>query len=385
VVDPSGNTITYHYAVQTNEYAANDNPNAPVSYDRGGYLTEIDYGTTANSAGPAPVRVVFNTGPRCITSSCSTHDATNWPDTPWDQQCTGAPCTNGSPTFWSTVMLNSVTTELYSGTGTTYNPVTTWTLTHTFPSPGDGTRAGLWLSSIQETGYDGGTTTSTPAVTFNPVQLQNRVDPIGLGLPPMNWMRISQITTESGAEIEVSYSPIDCIPGSRMPNTSDLADNPFRCYPVIWTPPGFTSPITDFFNKYVVTAVNVADLTTPGNPTTTTSYQYLGNPDWHFTDDAGITPTSRKTWSLWRGYGDVKVTNGTGADATTTETIYFRGMNGDHLPSGTRSVQMPAVDMNNDGNTTDSVDMPAVNDDDALNGMVRETIVTNGRRWCRRR
>lgn len=378
VVDPSGNTVTYKYAVETNQYAADDNPSAPVTYDRGGYLTEIDYGTTNGGTGSAPERVVFNTGPRCVTSTCSNHDATDWPDTPWDQQCTGAPCYNGSPTFWSAVMLNSISTQLYSGSGTTYNPVTTWTLTHTFPDPGDGTRAGLWLSSIQETGYDGGSATSTPPVTFTPVQLQNRVDPTGLGMPPMNWMRVAQIVTESGAEIEVSYSPIDCIPGSRMPDTSDLQDNPYRCYPVIWTPPGFTSPITDFFNKYVVTQVNVADLTTPGNPTTTASYAYQGSPAWHYTDDAGVTPPDRKTWSVWRGYGDVKVTTGTGADATTTETVYFRGMNGDHLPSGTRSVQLPAVDMNSDGNTSDSVDMPAVNDDDALNGMTRATITWNG-------
>jgi RHS repeat-associated protein len=377
-VDPSGNTITYHFAVEANEYAANDDPNNPAGYDRASQLTEIDYGITTTSTGSAPVRVLFNSGSRCVTSSCGTHDATNWPDTPWDQQCTGSPCANGSPTFWSTVMLNSITTQLYSGTGTTYTNVTSWTLTHTFPDPGDGTRAGLWLSSIQETGSVGGTSATLPPVTFTPVQMQNRVDPVSLGLPPMNWMRIAQITSETGAQTQVSYSPIDCIPGSRTPNTSDLPDNPFRCYPVIWTPPGFTAPITDFFNKYVVTQVNVADLTTPADPTTTTAYSYQGPPAWHFTDDAGITPASKKTWSVWRGYGDVKVTTGTGAGATTTETLYFRGMNGDHLPSGTRSVTLPAVDMNDDGNTNDSVDAPAAADDEPLDGMTRERITWTG-------
>jgi RHS repeat-associated protein len=378
IVDPSGNTITYRYAVETNMYAADDVATAPVTYDRGGYLTEIDYGTTTSSTGNAPMRVVFTTGDRCVTSSCGTHDAANWPDTPWDQQCTGSPCLSGSPTFWSAKMLNSISTQLYSGSGSTYNTVTTWTLTHAFPDPGDGTRAGLWLSSIQETGHDGGMTTSTPPVTFTPVQLQNRVDPVSLGLPPMNWMRVAQIVTESGDEIEVSYSPVDCVPGSRMPGTSDLQDNPYRCYPVIWTPAGFTSPITDFFNKYVVTAVNSVDLTTAGNPATTTSYQYLGTPAWHYTDDNGVVPPGTKTWSVWRGYGDVKVTTGTGAAASTTETLYFRGMNGDHLPSGRRSAQMPAVDMNNDGSAAGGPDLPAVNDDDALAGMTREAITRNG-------
>jgi len=34
-----------------------------------------------------------------LLASCGTHDGTNWPDTPWDQQCTAAPCLIGSPTF----------------------------------------------------------------------------------------------------------------------------------------------------------------------------------------------------------------------------------------------------------------------------------------------
>jgi RHS repeat-associated protein len=377
IVDTSGNTITYRYAVETNEYAADDNATAPVIYDRGGYLTEIDYGTTASSSGPAPQRVLFTTGPRCITSSCGTHDATDWPDTPWDQQCTGSPCYTGSPTFWSDVMLNSVSTQLYSGTGTTYSTVTTWALKHTFPDPGDNTRAGLWLSSIQQTGYDGGTTSSTPAVTFNPVQLANRVEPIN-GLAPMNWMRVAQITTESGAEIQVTYSAPDCVPGKTMPDVNNLQNNSLRCYPVITPASGTTPASTEFFNKYRVDQLNVADLTTPGNPTTTAVYTYVGTPAWHYTDDNGVVPAGTKTWSVWRGFGDVRVTTGTGGDATTKETVYFRGMNGDHLPSGTRGVQLAALDMNGDGNTSDSVDLPAANDDDALAGQPRESVVWNG-------
>lgn len=377
IVDPSGNTMTYKYAVETNKYAADDTATSPVTYDRGGYLTEIDYGTTASGTGPAPQRVRFNTGPRCVTSSCGTHDATNWPDTPWDQQCTGSPCYDGSPTFWSDVMLNSVSTQLYSGTATTYNTVTTWTLKHAFLDPGDGTRAGLWLSSIQQTGYDGGTTTSTPPVTFGAVQLANRVEPIN-GLAPMNWMRVAQITTESGAQIQITYSPPDCVPGKTMPDVNNLQNNTLRCYPVITPASGTTPASTEFFNKYRVDQLNDVDLTTPGNPATTTTYSYVGAPDWHFTDDNGVVPNGTKTWSVWRGYGDVKVTTGTGTDATTKETYYFRGMNGDHLPSGTRSVQMPALDLNDDNTTTDSVDLPAVNDDDALAGQPRESIVWNG-------
>ena len=52
---------------------------------------------------------------RCL-SSCATHDATHWPDTPWDQQCTGSPCNHFSPTFWSTRRLSSLTTRVWTGT-----------------------------------------------------------------------------------------------------------------------------------------------------------------------------------------------------------------------------------------------------------------------------
>lgn len=376
-VDTSGNSMTYKYTTESNQYGAAGDPNHLASYIRAGYLNEIDYGTNGSSSAPAPVRVLFSTGPRCITSSCSTHDATNWPDTPWDQQCTSAPCYTGGPTFWSDVMLNSIRTQLYSGTGTTYNDVTAWTLGHKFPDPGDGTRAGLWLNSIQETGYDGGTSATLPPVTFTPVQMANRVEAVN-GLAPMNWMRIAQITTESGEQVQVTYSGPDCTAGSRMPDPNNLQNNTYRCYPVITPASGSTPASTDYFHKYVVAQVNVADLTTPGNPTTTTAYTYNSTPAWHYTDDIGITPKAAKTWSVWRGYGDVTTTQGVGADAASSETLYFRGMNGDHMPSGTRSAILPAVDLNGNGSTGDSVDAPVAADDDPLSGMTRQTISRNG-------
>jgi RHS repeat-associated protein len=377
VTDASGNTMTFHYTKQTNSYAADNDTGTLASYVRGGYLTEIDYGTRTGGTAPAPVRVLFSTGDRCVTSSCGTHDATNWPDTPWDQQCTATPCYNGSPTFWSTVMLKSVATQIYSGTGSTYTTVGTWTLGHSFPDPGDGTRAGLWLTSIQHTGMAGGVSTSLPAVTFTPVQMANRVEAVN-GLAPMNWLRIAKITTETGAQIQVTYSPPECVPGSRMPDLSDLPDNTYRCYPVV-TPASGTDPgKTEFFHKYRVDQVNVADLTTPGNPTTTTAYTYLGTPAWHYTDDNGLVVPGTKTWSVWRGYGDVKATTGVGAEAATTETRYFRGMDGDHLPTGTRSVTISAVDVDGNGSTADAIDASATADDDAFDGLARQRITWNG-------
>lgn len=379
VVDPSGNAMDYYYTAETNMYAADDNSSNPVSYIRGGYLNKITYGTQAGSTGNPPVQVVFTRTDRCVTQSCGTHDGNNWPDTPWDMQCTAAPCDIGTPTFWNTDALASVQTQLYSGSGATYNPVTTWTLSYTMPDPGDGTNAGLWLSSIIQTGQDGSPSISLPPVTFTPVQLSNRVDTLGGALPPMNWMRLATINTESGGQIQVTYNPSTCVSGQTMPDPNNLQNNPLTCYPVSWTPPGYSSPITDFFNKYTVARVSAADLTTPGNPTTVTSYKYTGNPAWHYTDTTGIVPGNQRNWSVWRGYPTVETDVGVGADEQSTVTTYFRGMNGDYLPGGsTRSVTLPAIDMNNDGSTTGPQDAPAVADDDAFAGLVREMITYNG-------
>lgn len=377
VVDPSGNTMTYFYTKETNHYARNQTPTDAAAYDRGAYLTRIEYGTRDDMPATAPMRVSFTTDDRCL-ASCATHDAAHWPDTPWDQDCQASPCIVDGPTFWTTKRLTAVTTELWSGNGTTYNPVTTWTFTHTFPDPGDGTRAGLWLSGITQTGHVG-TTTAVPPITFTPVQLANRVAP-AVGLPPMNWMRMAQINTETGGQIQVTYAPTNCVSGGTMPDPAHLENNTLRCFPVKWTPPGAGAQITDFFNKYVVAQVNSADLVTSGNPTTTVSYEYIGPAAWHYADDDGLITSAQKTWSVWRGYGDVKVHTGVGADETITESTYFRGMNGDQLPGGaTRTVQLPAIDMNLDGNTTDAgVDVPVVNDEDAFAGVTRQTFTYNG-------
>ena len=100
VVDPHGNTMSLWYAKETNGYARNNTADDVASYTRGGYLTRIEYGTdNRTTVGgvrtdslyrgvAAPMRVEFAAADRCLTD-CSTHDAAHWPDTPWDQECTG--------------------------------------------------------------------------------------------------------------------------------------------------------------------------------------------------------------------------------------------------------------------------------------------------------
>jgi hypothetical protein len=205
--------MTYFYAKETNKYARNMNPHDLAQYDRSSFVTRIEYGTRTDRTETAPMRVLFETADRCL-SDCGNHDALHWPDTPWDQECTATPCGVPAPTFWSTRRLVRVTTRVGP------QDVDRWTLTQSFPDPGDGTRAGLWLEGISHTGLVGEVTT-TPDVTFTGVQLPNRVDAIDHS-PAMDWWRVKTITTESGGKIDVTYSPPDCVAGTRVPDKNAL-------------------------------------------------------------------------------------------------------------------------------------------------------------------
>jgi RHS repeat-associated protein len=389
VVDTHGNTMSLYYTQQTNRYARNLTPTDAVSYVRGGTLDRIDYGTdnrsgtdTVNTATAAPMRVVFIAADRCLTN-CADH--ANWPDTPWDQECTASPCTGKYwPTFWTTKRLSGVTTKVWSGSA--YKDIEAWTLTHTFPDPGDGTRAGMWLAAIGHSGTATGpavigAAVTLPDVTFEPVQLPNRVDATGDGKFPMNWMRMSTIRTETGGKIDIRYSGPDCVPGSRMPASPQ--SNTLRCYPVLEEQPNH-SITTEYFHKYVVISVteaDVADITHGPSPDVTWAYEYVGTPAWRHTDDNGLTRNDLRTWSDYRGYAQVNVRKGDSAagNQSLSEVVYFRGMNGDlDGLGGTRSVSLPAVDGNKDGDTADTADSPAVPDEDAYAGMQRQSTTFNG-------
>ncbi|WP_305783033.1 RHS repeat-associated core domain-containing protein [Symbioplanes lichenis] len=370
VVDPSGNSMSLWYEKETNKYARNMKTDDAASYDRGSSLTRIDYGTRQISGADsvhdklAPMRVDFALANRCL-SDCDTHNATKWPDVPWDEFCTGDKCEdNYSPTFWSTKRLAGVTTQVRTTSGTGYRNVDRWTLTHTFPDPGDGTRAGLWLSKISHAGLVGGTE-ELPDIEFSSVQMANRVDKIGDHSAAMKWMRIARIRNENGGSISVLYSAQDCAADGPKP---DPATNTTRCYPVRWNPEGYDEPVTDWFNKYVVTTIyendNTGGAPPMGSPRVVYSYDYYDGAAWHYTDDDGLVKKKYKTWSDYRGYGRVGVTVGDAGDRPTyKETRYFRGMKGDRL---------------NAGGGSKPVDVDGIADEDWFAGAVREQKVLDG-------
>ncbi|MFD8723883.1 polymorphic toxin-type HINT domain-containing protein [Streptomyces sp. NPDC059629] len=375
VVDPHLNAMSYWYTKETNYYAKNGTTtDKGTVYDRGGYLSRIDYGITSSTVfGTAPEQVKFTTAERCLvtsTENCSSltsGTASHWPDVPYDQLCdSGKVCSATGPTFFSRKRLTDVTARIWDASLSPpdYRDVDTWKLDQSFPDPGDGTSAGLWLKSITRTGEDGATT-AMPPVTFEGVQLFNRVDTTHDNIAALVKWRVRKITSETGSVLTVNYSDPQCVAGKTMPSSPD--SDTMRCFPVYWQSPFTADPQLDWFHKYVVTQVTESD-PTGGAPLKETDYNYNDSPAWHYDTDNVTAPAKRKTWSVWRGYGSVTTTTGD-AQSTRTKTVatYFRGMDGDKQSDGTtRSAKV-----------TDST-KTSVTDDDPLAGNVRESITYNG-------
>lgn len=374
VVDTHGNTITNNYIRETNRYGQNANI-ASVAYDRGGYLARIDYGQVAGTETAANVQqqVVFATGERCTPSGAVTCvpaelTAANqawWPDVPFDQICTSATACQidqSAPTFFSRRRLSTVSTSVREGAA--LSPVDQWTLLQSFPDPGDSSSAGLWLDSITRTGKAGVPIVLPPVQFGKTQQMPNRVDAIDYA-PPLMKYRLATIKTETGANIGVIYSNIQCVAGALMPTAPDT--DTLRCFPSYWTPLGFADPVLNYFHKYLVTQISEGDGLAASPPKITTFDYSASNPAWHY-DDQYTQPAKYRTWSGFRGYSKVSVLVGDAYEVNPLKTTstFFRGMNGDKTSTGTRSV------------TVSDSQGTAVADADQWNGSTRESISYNG-------
>jgi len=373
VVTPDGDTATYYYHAEPNRYAANKSTS--VSYIRGGFLERIDYGQRNGSEhlALAPMQVDFIPAERCFndatladctTATMNKDNAYHWPDVPFDQICEATCSTTEqtSPTFFTRTRLASVTTGLRNSAGAGYDLVDRWTLTHSYPDPGDGTSPALFLNSIQRQGLTG-TAITLPKVQFFGQVMDNRVDGID-GADPFRKWRVYAIYSESGSMLSWAYSAKDCTPTSvPVPET-----NTRRCFPVYFTPPGGTSPERHWFHKYRIDRVTETDRSGASAYPVTTAYTYGGTPAWHY-DENLFTQAKYRTWGEWRGYGQVTTTSGaTGSTQSQTITTYFRGMNGDRLNAsgGSKAVSV-----------TDSLGGTVV-DDWRLEGTTREFRAFNG-------
>ncbi|MFJ8473186.1 polymorphic toxin-type HINT domain-containing protein [Kitasatospora sp. NPDC094011] len=396
VVDPHQNLITYRYEQEQNYYVqggGQNNGNGPrAQYQRASYPTWVGYGqrlpdqiAAKGKANPA-AQVWFRTAERCLPDKTFTCDpsqrtkdnAKRWPDTPIDQNCDATgDCTVSSPTFWTTKRLTKIDTEVW--TGSSYRPVDSFALNQSFQDPGDGTSPSLWLDSVQRTGNNGRTPITLPAVSFQPLQIANRVkgrivrpDGTSASIEPYNRPRIQTITTETGGLINVVYAPAECSrePGGTMPASED--GNTKACMPVKWYLPGQSDPdpVNDWFNKILVQSVTQEDKVAGGNPVVVTTYVYGGGAAWHRNDSEMPNPKAR-TWDQFRGYATVTTLTGSGSDVEAPRTksvaTFLRGMDGDVLANGsTRQVSVKDV---NGG---------SIKDENVLAGYIRDSAEYNG-------
>jgi RHS repeat-associated protein len=337
VVDPHNNVEVLKYTPVMNKYA--EKTTTAVTYTRGGQLTEIDYGIRGtNVAGTtaASGKAVFGYVARCETgqsgepaNACSPTApvATWWPDVPWDLNCTAATCTETSPSFWSSAMLSTVTTQVLSGTS--YATVESWTLSHSWPATGSTTQApALWLTQVAHSA-GAGATLVTLTTTFAGTSYENRVAPSGFST--MNKYRINVIHNDTGGIITVTYAPEQCTAAMVPALTASPNTNTNRCFPSWWTPSSGAARL-DWFQKHIVTAV-VEDPHTGGTTDIAheTDYIYTGTPAWRFNEAPGV-PDNQRTWSDWAGYSSVEVRVGAASNPAaqqTTDYTYFQGLNGD--------------------------------------------------------
>jgi RHS repeat-associated protein len=343
VVSVNGDSMTYVYATETNKYKKN--LTTVTAYDRGGYLSQIYYGTRSGSESTAaPARVSFTVAERCYNDSNLTNCETatpnsttayHWPDVPTDAICTGTSCTatQTAPTFFTRKRLSQVNTYV-DGTN-----VDRWAFTASYPSPGDASPMALWLASIQHSGVSG-TAITLPAVSLTPTMLANRFTNLSVGTT-LTRARLGSITTESGGKITASYSvPNDCSASSLpVPETNSKA-----CFPAYSTEGGGTTPAIQWYKMWLLSSVVEYDQaqTVDQNGTSVpsvaaakrTTYQYGGGGAWRY-DDSSITPAKYRTWGVWRGYRNVTTVvgepNRVNEPQLVTQNTFFQGMNGDRL------------------------------------------------------
>ena len=371
--DPNENYTVFYYDTETNTYKRYSSGN-DLSYVRGGYLSKIEYGKTGTKDADPPAYVSFQHYNRCTQrtmvddpdlnppAACPTvaGSPSSYPDVPTDLICSSG-CSKHSPSFFVTDWLDSISTYVRNAAGTGYDTVTKYQFKYSFPANSDKTSPQLWLDYVRQIGYQGGTIRE--AVTaFDGTELNNRVDyNTSLGVPPMAMRRLTGIRNELGGETKISYGHQNgCFTGGTAASgwstwyttkNGHWDTNTDECYPAYFKPEGAPAG-WGIFHKYVTLSVTDVD-DVGGQPDQVTSYTYLNGAAWHHDDDM-LTPDSTQSYGDWRGYGAVRVTEGSGAnpERTVTTTDYFRGMYDDVLVNGsTRTTQLTDYDGNtyNDG------------------------------------
>ncbi|MET9438116.1 polymorphic toxin-type HINT domain-containing protein [Streptomyces sp. NPDC006551] len=373
VEDIHGNAMSLWWEKEENYYAKNFYFKGPVKYDRGGYLSRIDYGQRKDSifSTSAPARVNFSVEERCYTEGTLTCSQDNfkssdpgkyriWYDTPADLRCQAVTttdkkkCWNAGPTFWTTKRLDKITTTAQRLAGDpARQAVDEYQLTQHFPVTKTGVNTALWLESIGRTGY-GRNGTPDASVKLNAVRFESNAEDMPNRIkddasPSFSRLRIARVINEYGGETVVTYKkPVgECASptGAGLPGKTDTAglkNNNRLCYPAFWNPDPEVEDI-DWFHKYVVDSIEELP-NVPGSYSTLTSYAYK-NAGWKLAE-AEFTKKSTRTYSQFAGFEQTTVitgadraasdsgegstpgedTPGTDSPKTKAVTRYFRGM-----------------------------------------------------------
>ncbi|AOY73588.1 Alanine dehydrogenase [Arthrobacter sp. ZXY-2] len=159
IVDVHGNSQAFYYTQDTNYYHTKAGTGPTYSYVRASRLARVEYGMRAGSELTAKAPMVVHLGytGRCEQgTSCATGN-----DVPYEQfNCpTATNCPVQAPTFYTHYRLWTVISQTL--VGSSYGNADVWTLGHSMPNPGDGTRPALWLLSVIHQGADT-TTTGLP-------------------------------------------------------------------------------------------------------------------------------------------------------------------------------------------------------------------------------
>ncbi|MCF4135968.1 RHS repeat-associated core domain-containing protein [Streptomyces sp. Tue 6430] len=382
VEDLHDNAMSYWYSKETNSYAKNGASTATASYTRGGHLTKILYGQRADAlfTGVTSGKVEFGYAERCTAADCSElkdSTAPNWPDVPFDSICTsGEDCPATGPSFFTRKRLTRIDTSVWSATTSGFAAIDTWELEQQYLDGGDigdTTDQTLTLKSVKRTGKNG-TAISLNPVTFTYDMRPNRVDGDRDDILPLTRPRVRTVTSETGAITDVTLSGQECVRGSAMPTAEDK--NTKSCYPQYWHINGAEEASVDWFHKYRVTDVVTSDPT--GHGATMESHYAYDTPAWHY-NDSPFTPADERTWSIWRGYRTVTVTQGSGSDLSKKTSVYLQGMYGDRLlaadgtldPDTRRTASVPGKDLN-------GLDVPDQTDSEEYAGFLRQEITYNG-------
>lgn len=427
VVDPHGNVQQVFYNADLNAYGRGTAQTA-ATYVRGGTPKEIDYGWQLSDAiaGRQPgAKVYFGSVQRCVdpaldggygassggSAGCQSAPITSanlpgFQDTPYDLYCptTNATCieaAQNSPTFWSTMRLATIVTEVRENNA--WHSVDQYNLFDQFNLAGDQNnsfnRPPLWLAAIRHCAAgnvdthqiclpaSGAGSLSVPDVTFagSGAQMANRVPGVtgsggtNLGLTPIDRARLVTITDELGAQTTITYDvPSAFALGCTAP-PSGPADwhNTKLCYPEYWTPPGEPSPITDWFHKYVVTGITTKDDSGTG-ASLATSYTYdtTTGAAWHSNDSELVTDPKARTYDQYRGFASVTTTQGDGSDtpAGQTTTTYLRGMDWDPDIKAVAA----GVDCPNTAAGITQAECPRVSVRDSQGGSTTDDVIFNG-------